>query len=223
MNGIWKENLSGYDRKGQKRKRTTRKNIIRDKAKALIKHFDYLNVENYIDTDNYRNESLSIAVFKPIPPSKPEFADIYSIKLSWEDFFSNQWSMFEEAYFKDGLWYDINHSEVFYKHSIYSSLTSDIEIVKKLKNVQLKYNDNNDSLYKKRNIIISTGETFIYDKPFASWEKWKLYSDGKRRKIAQKLAHHKDRQYLKQWVKKQDWDSNIKTHPLSKSILWEVW
>ena len=41
MQGLWKENLGGWNHKDTKRKRQSRKNTLRDKGRALIRAFDY--------------------------------------------------------------------------------------------------------------------------------------------------------------------------------------
>lgn len=59
MNGIWKENLGGYNNKGSKRKTQRRSNTLRDKYKAIEKAF-------WREERNIDSEIVSI-YGKPIP------------------------------------------------------------------------------------------------------------------------------------------------------------
>ena len=63
---------------------------------------------------------------------------------------------------------------------------------------------------------------FIYNKPLPRWKRRTFYNDGKRRKIAQNRANRMDRRNIKHWINKGDFDSEVKTHALSKSIAWEI-
>lgn len=64
---------------------------------------------------------------------------------------------------------------------------------------------------------------FIYSKPLSSWKRMTFFNDGKRRKYAQNYANRMDRRNIKAWINKHDTSKELKTHALSKSILWEIW
>lgn len=53
MQGIWKEKVGGWDRKGQRRKSCSRKHILKDKVKIIFKLYAY---GSYHDEDVYRVE-----------------------------------------------------------------------------------------------------------------------------------------------------------------------
>lgn len=40
MNGLWKETVGGWNHKDSKRKRQTRKHLLRDKGRALLNTYD---------------------------------------------------------------------------------------------------------------------------------------------------------------------------------------
>lgn len=65
---------------------------------------------------------------------------------------------------------------------------------------------------------------FAYGKPLSVnfWHEFGFWST-KARKYAQKKAHHMDRQNIRTYISKGEWDKEIKTHALSKSIAWEVY
>jgi len=82
------------------------------------------------------------------------------------------------------------------------------------------------AIERKNKVIIKDYDkdgSFIYNKPLSSWKRMTFFNDGKRRKIAQKHAHSMDRQNIRKWIHDEDWDAEVKTHALSKSIAWEIW
>jgi hypothetical protein len=67
MQGLWKENVSGWNHKDTRRKKQTRNNIFRDKGRVLFKVYDAKTkriTEKY-DPDIYRRENEQVIVYKP--------------------------------------------------------------------------------------------------------------------------------------------------------------
>ena len=61
MHGLWKSNLSGYNRKGNRRKKNKRKYFIKDKGAAIIKRTGILSKKHknglHLDPLIYREEN----------------------------------------------------------------------------------------------------------------------------------------------------------------------
>ena len=74
-----------------------------------------------------------------------------------------------------------------------------------------------------RDFTHRSDKKFMYGKYLPNWKWYTFFGDGKRRGIAQRYANSKDRLRLREWIQKGDWDKDIPTHYLSKSIAWEVW
>jgi hypothetical protein len=67
MNGLWKENVGGWNHKDTRRKKQTRNNIFRDKGRALLKVYDAKTkmVTEKCDHNIYRRENEQVIVYKP--------------------------------------------------------------------------------------------------------------------------------------------------------------
>jgi hypothetical protein len=74
-------------------------------------------------------------------------------------------------------------------------------------------------------MIPSTTETiFLYNKPLpVDWNKIFGFWSTKARKYAQKKVNKRDRQRVREYISRKDWDKDVKTHALSKSIAWEIY
>ena len=58
MQGRWKEKIGGYDAKGTKRKRHTRKNTLKDKEKVFITKFNFKKIDNDVIQDESNKYEL---------------------------------------------------------------------------------------------------------------------------------------------------------------------
>jgi len=65
---------------------------------------------------------------------------------------------------------------------------------------------------------------FAYGKPLPEdfWNQYGFWAT-KARKYAQKYASSMDRQNIRKFITKGDWDAEVKTHALQKSIAWEIY
>jgi len=207
MNGLWKEKLGGWNAKGCRRKSQSRKNTLRDKGRALIHAQDkrkdvgiweegdieYINKEPSFKYSDW-SEIWSVAVAKDINYSKSFYAILY----------------------KD-VWYDYITYEMLKEQQLIKKLDFIEKEEFQFENPIERKNDNGYLWASAKSTM------FIYGKPISNWKRLTFYNDGKRRKIAQKIASSKDRALLRTWINKGDWDAEIGSHALSKSILWEIW
>jgi len=206
MNGLWKENLGGWNHKGQKRKKQKRKHTIRDRARALLK------VQERKDIGIW--EEGEVEFKKPEKIFKNNFyIEIWRVKFLKSDYSKY---IYRDAYFWNNCWYNEYTDE-----PIHYSFVKKVDFLYATELVFDKPIEIKENPFRGYSFYVST-TTFIFGKPLPNWKKWTLYNDGRRRKFAQKQAHSKDRAKLREWISKGDWDSEIKTHALSKSILWEV-
>ena len=71
MKGLWKENLCGYDRKGNKRKKQTRHYTLKDNVQAIV--HTYRNNPELVDfryeseIQGWRDSSTAFIYGKPLP------------------------------------------------------------------------------------------------------------------------------------------------------------
>jgi len=208
MKGLWKEKLSGYNHKGEKRKKTKRKHILKDNIKYHIKANTHgrknkLNVEEYIYSIKKKINKELFVKLSLISHTK------YKI-----DFFYNKNTL---AFLYKGNWYDYYTQEI-----IKSSFIKELYFVEYIyldwdRSVE-KYVEKKYSTY--RNKV----NYFLYGRPLPKdfYNIFGFYS-ARRRKYIQINANRKDRRLLKQWLSNNNFDKPIKTHALSKSIAWEVW
>jgi len=227
MQGTWKENIGGWNAKGYKRKKQTRKNTIKDKGRAILRNFSEENdirVGRKSDDTILTNSSITkyISYHSNKVISLPKTVKLFKIRVWIEEENDKYISYPFRAYFFNGEWFDEHNIKVF--NNIGSALIK-YSHVEKIKLIGLFNPIQNDNKKKEDKISISyfaEGTTYLYGKPLPDYQRYKLYGYGKRRKIAQGIANSSDRVAIRDFISKFDWDKEIKTHALSKSIAWEI-
>ena len=231
MNGLWKENVSGWDRKGTHRKKTTRNHTIKDKALVIIRNFSETedsNVGRKYDTSILGNSVVTEHTYTGnkwgyTAVKYPDVVKTFKVRVHYKTFMSDvENTITFDAYFNDNKWYTTEKEYIFHK---VGAMCKDF-FVEKVRMTGELYLDWTKEKIRNEKVTVSLfpeGTTYFYGKPLPNWKKWTLYNDGKRRKIAQKHAHSMDRQNIRKWIHDEDWDAEVKTHALSKSIAWEIW
>jgi len=207
MHGLWKENLGGWNAKDCKRKNQSRKNTLRDKGRVLLNAF-------YKDKDVGIWEESEIEIIEDEPMYKQsDWCEIWSVVVGRDTFLSIGKSFYAIEY--NGKWYDyITYDEITSKN------ISQLTFIKK-EEFQL---DKPKKIPTSRGYFwaSSRSTTFIYGCPIPDWKISTFYNDGKRRKIAQKMASASDRAIIREWIGRSNWDAEIGTHALSKGLGWYV-
>ena len=228
MNGTWKENVSGYDRKCSKRKRQTRKHTLKDKAKALIRRFKFNDIENdvirYETKLEYTSDESIIKKSGWVDEYEIEVSTIVDTKIINDVTLDNCTCSLKTAYLENDSWYDVYTNELIVNNARKNS-KSKVRIICFLGKKEKIFNKPKiikNYFFKDKYIL--TSNTFIYNKPIPKnfWHIYGFYSSRARKHI-QRRVNHIDRQRLKMYLTKGDWDLEIKTHALSKSIAWEVY
>lgn len=225
MQGTWKENISGWNQKDSKRKKQSRKHTLKDKAKTLIKKFKYKNIKNKVIWDEGGVEFIKdSSCFKQsgwVESWKVEVETyIGKYKFYWNsDYFQNRYSYsVRTAYWNNG-WFDD------YDNTPISGPGVKVKKLNFLYKEEIKYDTPIEiKPYRGYRSTAATKETvFIYGKPICVdyWNKYRFWST-KRRKYGQQLVNRKERSAIRDWVKKEDWESEIPTNDLTKSIAWLV-
>ena len=207
MQGLWKENLGGWNAKDCRRKSQSRNNTLRDKGRVLLKaqeHRKDIGIWEEGEVEHIEDEPIYI---------KSDWCELWSVRRS-KDYLEKIGRAFYAIEY-NGRWFD---------HVTYQEFDNQYTIVR------LGYVDKEEfelDIPKKissRGYYRSHSETitFIFGKPVPNWKRWTFYDDGKRRKIAQKMASSSDRAKLREWIANSNWDAEIGTHALSKSVLWEI-
>jgi len=207
MNGRWKENIGGWNHKDSKRKAQTRKNTLRDKARVLIH-----SVDKRKNIDIWEESDIEI-IEEKVNYKQSDFYEVWSVNTG--DYYDDKRSKSFYAIEYNGKWFDyITYDEMdrhIYKLNFIKKEEFELDIPRE------EYKN-----YPYWNRANTNSTTFLYGSPIYDWRILTFYNDGKRRKIAQKMASRKDRQNIRQWINNEDWFSEIKTHYLSKSIAWEI-
>jgi hypothetical protein len=240
MNGLWKENISGWNNKDTKRKKQTRKHYLRDKGRLINNNFGRFSKKNLKNDSIYRVENEQEILYNRYESMDiKKYAEVFKISLVYYELDENYIEDKNREVHKELYVYtdpnEYHYSKVFYEETSKKELNEYLGLyftqkynITEIKETGRKVETDWEILKEKYDIdtthlFWTTEKIFMYNKPLSDWKLNSFYCDGKRRKYAQKIAHSKDRQNLRYWLSKEDWDAEIKTHALSKSILWEVW
>lgn len=243
MQGYWKNNVQGWDRKGNKRKKQNRNTFLKDKGRALLKTYSYK--ERKVNEEKYRNETVMVYTYtgsryggdRPLPKT----AGVYKVRVYFpkEGVDTYRWNWYEtedtevvsiKAY-KKGI---TAYNEHWYEAETHKPIREFLELtyrqywkievfeVHKLGEIELDWTKELERRNKVHTSEIEEGTDYIYGKPVPAWQKWTWYNDGKRRKVCQGLANSADRAAVRTYIENEDWDAEIRTHACSKSIGWCV-
>jgi hypothetical protein len=168
MNGLWKENVGGWNHKDTRRKKQTRNNIFRDKGRALLKVYDTKNkmVTEKHDPNIYRHENEQVIVYKPrVMKPLVQFTNAYKALIEYI-------SGYEEVFF------EMNH---FNGEEVTVRIYKRMEAIKTMKYVNIYYDENEKSYWHKT----------MYDvKTRLPLEK-SLKLDGTQRRSLKMISQHK--------------------------------
>jgi len=213
MQGLWKEKLSGYDRKGLKRKKITRKHILKDKAKWHI-----INSDN---SKQIREEPGNLIYIRKIKNKRNFYAELWLIKEDISKYPLNillkKKNKTKAAFFYKNKWFDY-----FTKEPIEYNIIK----IYKIKNIFANLLMENKSKYRiiKKDYSPTNSIYFLYNKPLNKNFYYEFgFWTSRYRKYAQNKANRKDRRIVKDWIRKGNFEKELKSHNLSKSIAWEVW
>ena len=228
MNGLWKENLSGWNNKDQKRKSQTRKDTLRDKGRFILKTHNWTNSPKK-DKNIFRTETEEILLYKSktrfvgkygdvvkADISIPLFEDGNAVKSDWggdktysktlyvyRDHNNSVWREEESQKtireFLDLNYYQSRRFEVYQQHKTNRSVELDWQTIVDSNN---KIRTEEFSHYNEHD--------FIYNKPLPSWKRWTFYNNGKRSTVGQMISTRKERTLLKQYISNGDWDKDVK-------------
>ena len=231
MQGTWKENLSGYDRKGNLRRRHTRKHTLKDKAKALYKRSDDIPDDIVVDySDKYEN--IVDTVMK-----NGELTNIYRIRVEriygyYTSPYANILSPLYSYSVKTGYLFD-NYWRDWIDDSIICPIKRGTALAK-IDQKFIEYTESRSSqqqlfsFSKFRGPLFCRGtsrDLYIYGKPMLE-KFFSLYWRGshpRRKKFLKRFIHKIVRHRAKEWIKKDEFDRSFpKNHALEKSIAWEL-
>jgi len=229
MNGTWKENISGYDRKGNKRRKQSRKHTLKDKAKWHIKHTIYSKqTNNKLSNKTYIEGNVEF-IPAMVKNHKELYVDVWTVDVDNYDYSKtlDEYCFLPPAGYFEGnnkiafeynnAWYDI------YTHTYIKGI---IKPLNKIDTIYLNWDENKPKIVEYKGYCgVDTKETiYLYNKPL-SVKFWNIYGfySTKARKYAQKKVNHIDRQNVRTYISESNWDKEIKTHALSKSIAWEIY
>lgn len=206
MKGLWKENLGSWNHKDTKRKKQTRKHTLKDNIKVLIKE----------EINYYKEGECELVLPKPVYEDCG-VVEVWNVMFSKYEYFFD-YSKPRRAYYIPQLgWFDD-----YTNNSIDKPFHKKVELVGK-KFVKYPRPIKVKSGYRK-NILTFGGEVFLYGKPLPV-DYWRMFGfrSTRRRKWIQRYVNKKERRAVRDWVTKADWNREIPTHSLSKSIAWMVW
>ena len=238
MNGLWKEELSGWNHKDQRRKKQTRKNTLRDKSLAILQ--DSYNNKNKINRITKVENSQTITftgsrwgrIF-PLPktanikkisfriPLKNDEYDVskgsyVTIKAYYKGFeYNGEWLEVDtneniRDFFNIGMLQRINIRDIFVSEETYGKKVLDwTEEIEKRKKVIIRD-------------FITTQNEFAYNKPLPKYLKWSMFTESSRRKWAHKYTVRQTRASVRNWLAKRDYDAERKIPYGEISYSWIV-
>ncbi len=220
MNGLWKESVSGWNHKDQRRKKQTRKNTLRDKSLAILQ--DSYNDRNKITkVENAQTITYTGSRWGrlfPLPKTVNIKKISFRIPLKNDEYDVKKGSYVTiKAYYKgseyNGEWLEASTNEnirdffnlgMLQRINIYDIFESEETYGKKIL-------DWTDEIEKRKKIIVrdflTTQNEFVYDKPFPKWLKWTMYTESSRRKWAHKFTTGQTRASIRDWISEGDWDA----------------
>jgi len=226
MQGTWKENIQGWNTKDSKRKKQSRKHTLKDRAKWHIKHTRWNRNQDSAATYVEGSSKKEIYLVENRRQFKVEVwtidVDNYDYKKTLK---SIRFRRVPEGFFKGntkiayewrGFWYD------YYTAKPYRGL------IKKLNKIDEEFVEWDKHIPKYEEVEFELGaevETiYLYNKPIPVdyYNMFGFYTT-RRRKFVQKMVNKMDRARVREWVSRENWDTEIKTHALSKSIAWEIY
>lgn len=213
MQGTWKEKVGGWNHKGQRRKKQSRKHTLKDKAKALLKRYDY-----YGKNDDTIHSSVNVTTFVVEPVCKKSgFVSIYK--------YGTQIVYIKDQFGNFGNLDDILEHSSYLQYKFYDVYTDMKTKVKNLERVTFLYKE--EVQYKTPlmkgfrymyRVPKSYNDITIYGKPVdTAWKyRRKLYSKFK--KHHRKTVNARRRAGIRQWLKRGDYDTDAGLGKYEKSI-----
>jgi hypothetical protein len=213
MKGTWKENLGGWNHKDSKRKKQTRKHLLRDNGRYYSMHDE--------DCKSCRIES-EVEVNAIYETKHGETKNIYKIKINkWFDSYSTRVAyVYGDPFGLYGhyaRWYDAYTEAYIDEHS------KRIEVLGLAWQEYTHYDEPRTITkgYSYSGRGWSDELLFVHNKPYYQWERYNRFRDYPR-KWAQKEVNRSNRAKVKQYIKNGDWDKEIKLHSCTKSIAWMI-
>ena len=208
MKGAWKDKLSGYNHKSDRRKKQSFKHRLKDNGTWILKNADNVGKETFFED----NVTFSVYNRNSIDPER------YPVYTSSLAFMVEQDGkiIFIYSHPEKGILDWFTHKKVSFD---VSAPYKELEYLGEVE-LEVPFNE----FFLKERVERADGFTnkrFIYGK--LVHKRSVNFDDGKRRKIAQKNAHKRDRRIIRDWINQEDWENEIPTHCTSKSILWEIW
>ncbi len=213
MQGQWKLNLGGWNSKDTKRKSQTRNQYLNDRGLYYSRKEPKKSVRLEYEVEKFDEEPI----YKKsgwVETWRIETSNYIGKVRSYDSPFVDYiYSKNLRTAFYNGRWYDEYSGE---------EIKGDIKKLSFLWKEEIQYQIPTKKSRKNYRNSSSKELLFVNNKPVPDWKRWSFYNDGKRRKFAQKYANSMDRQNIRSWISKQDWEEELTTHALSKSIAWEI-
>lgn len=206
MKGLWKEKLSGWNQKGERRKRQNRKHSLKD-------NFDYIEKAAYrdIDNKNYKWEGS----YEPLIEEVVKYGyqvDVYIAEVS------SFWHSKDFVYEKNKkVCKEVGKS--FYKdYETKENLRQlSVKVKKELGREFIKYDEPITFLIKE--VLHNPGKLFVYGKPV---DKKKWYRGTRRRKWTQRFLNKDMRSKVRKYIHNENWDDVIDSIAEKNTVNWLV-
>ena len=240
MQGLWKEELGGWNHKGSRRKKASRKDTLRDKRLAILQDFyhDGRNAKHITRIENEQTITWIGNRWGPVYPL-PKYADIckigFIIPLKGDEY--NEWKgsyVHIKAYHKggpyNGMWYEADTDKTirdFFNLSFQQSLLIRDRNIYIESTHGKKLLDWSEEIKKRVKVHVKdfthgTQREFVYDKPIQRYLKWSMYTESPRRTFAHKHVNGQTRRTVRDWIAKGDWDAERVIPHYEKSYAWMI-
>jgi hypothetical protein len=223
MKGLWKEKVSGFSRKGDKRKKFTKKHHIKDNIKALYNQYHRTdNSKRFIPMYNKNKNSILVKTYTIETPEKAIWLIKYTPRVTTK--LRKQKTVEVLVKYVQIGKRSIERYPIYIKTSDGKNLQphqyEKLDFIKKFEVVKPKVTT------KEKYVVTNSlsNHTMLYGKYLNSnWSYEYGFWCSRVKKFYQKYEHHKERANIKNWVKKEDWDTVPKDKNLNRNINWIIW
>lgn len=215
MQGLWKESLSGWNHKNSYRKKTTRKNTLRDKARVILQDYKKKSITKTENAQIITYTGSRWGRVFPLPKTANIYKISYRIPKKNDEYDELKGSYVTiKAYYKgssyNGKWYEADtnksikdyHDLTFLQNILILNIYVNEEVIGN------KVLDWSEEIENRKKVYIqdfhTTQREFVYNLPLPYL---KLYTKSTRRKWAHRYVTGKTRASVRSWIDCGDWDA----------------
>lgn len=216
MKGLWKENLGGWNAKGGKRKKQTRKQTLKDS-------YDYLSKtpDDRLEADGILVYDKKFLLINEYKESEAIFLRVFKIRVSngryaWTS--TSAYDAYQQTDYYGKVWWRCSKTHEWIcaadKKSKYDY--KDVEVIREVETLVIR---NDDPKWYSTFSEFTGDAEFYYGKELGFQGKW-WRRGNPRKKYWSNYSNRVERRNSFDYCKKGDWDTEVQKGHYSKSIAW---